>query len=76
MLKKGLYSITAPFQSYLGEAWWYSISSKDDQSNLSLCKTKKFFLLQLQDPDEKHSIENLVPKLDMTSPLILFLQRE
>ena len=35
---------------------------------------QKIFLLQPQDPDEKHLIENLVSELDTTSPLILFLQ--
>ena len=36
----------------------------------------KNFLVQPQDPDEKHLIENLVPKLDVTSPLISFLQSD
>ena len=35
---------------------------------------QKIFLLQFQDPDEKHLIEDLVTKLNMTSPLSLFLQ--
>ena len=36
----------------------------------------KIFLLQLQDPDEKHLIENLVPKLNIASPLISFLESD
>ena len=34
------------------------------------------FNLNQPDPDEKHLTENLVPKLDMTSLLISFLQSD
>ena len=39
-------------------------------------KFSENLLLQPQDLDEKHLIENLVPKPDMTSPLISFLQND
>ena len=60
--------------SSLADFKW-AIFSLNDVLTESVCLGNNGEMLS-EDPDEKHLIENLIPKLGMTSLLILFLQSD